>query len=262
MFALSFMLFSVFSPLEQFKCLPVFTVWLGSFPIVVFSNVAVIFFLGFFLFSILFFFLFNSKKKNLYVVPTKFQFIIESCYLIVYGLIDANIGSSGKNYFPYIFTIFFFVVFTNVIGLVPYSFTITSHIIVTFSLAICLFVGANIISFTKHGTNMGQFFLPSGSPFVLALLLVPIELVSFLFRPISLSVRLFANMMAGHALLKVIISFAWTMTFLSGGVALVHIFPLIIIVLLMFLEFGVALIQAYVFTILTCIYINDAINLH
>jgi len=220
------------------------------------------FFSRFLFFWFLSIFTFNSTKKNLYIVPTKFQLIFESCYLIVYGLIDANIGYLGKHYFPYIFTIFFFVVFTNIIGLVPYSFTITSHIIITFSLAICLFVGANIICLKKHGSNMGQFFLPTGSPFVLALLLVPIEIVSFLFRPISLSVRLFANMMAGHALLKVIISFAWTMTFLSGGMALVHIFPLVIIVLLMFLEFGVALIQAYVFTILTCIYINDAINLH
>jgi len=256
------MSFSIFSPLEQFKCLPVTAFWFGSYPIVVFSNVAIILFLVFTLFGFLCFFLFKSKNKNLYVVPTRFQFIIESCYAIVYGLIEANIGASGKSFFPYIFTIFLFVTLTNVIGLVPYSFTVTSHIIITFSLAICLFIGANIIAFKKHGSKMGQFFLPAGSPFVLALLLVPIELVSFLFRPISLSVRLFANMMAGHALLKVIISFAWTMTFLSGGFALLHIFPLAIIVLLMFLEFGVALIQAYVFTILTCIYINGALHLH
>jgi ATP synthase subunit 6 len=256
------MLFSIYSPLEQFKCLPVVTVWFGSFPIVVFSNVTLILFLVFLLFGFLCYFLFSSPQKNLHVVPTKFQFVLESFYSIVYGLVDSNIGSSGRPFFPYIFTIFLFVTLTNVIGLVPYSFTVTSHIIITFSLAICLFVGANIISLRKHGVKMGAFFLPSGSPFVLALLLVPIELVSFLFRPISLSVRLFANMMAGHALLKVIISFAWTMTFLSGGFALLHIFPLVIIVLLMFLEFGVALIQAYVFTILTCIYINDALHLH
>jgi len=256
------MLFSLFSPLEQFRCLPVVTLWIDTFPIVVFSNVIVIICLISFLLSLVFYFLSKAPGKHLYVVPTRFQLILESFYTVVYTLIDANIGSGGKPFFPYIFTLFFLVTLSNVIGLVPYSFTITSHIIVTFSLAICVFVGANIISVKKHGFKLGSFFLPAGSPFVLALLLVPIEIVSFFFRPISLSVRLFANMMAGHALLKVIIGFAWSMCFLSGGFVLLHLFPLAMIVILMFLELGVALIQAYVFTILTCFYINDALHLH
>jgi ATP synthase subunit 6 len=252
------MLFYIFSPLEQFRCLPLISI--GDFLVI--SNVSLIIFLIIFLLSFLVFFLFKNPQKNLYLVPTRFQYVLESFYLVVYNLVDANIGVSGRPFFSYIFTLFLLVVLSNTVGLVPYSFTITSHIIVTFSLAICLFVGSIILSIKIHGQNLASFFLPAGSPFFLSLLLVPIEIVSFLFRPISLSVRLFANMMAGHALLKVIISFAWTMSFLSGGLAIFHLFPLAVIVLLMFLEFGVALIQAYVFTILTCFYINDALHLH
>jgi ATP synthase subunit 6 len=133
---------------------------------------------------------------------------------------------------------------------------------VTFALAFMTFVGINLICIREHGINILSLFLPPGSSMVLALLLVPIELVSYIFRPISLSVRLFANMMAGHTLLKVIAGFAWTMMLAGGGLLIAHTIPLAILVLLMFLELGVAAIQAYVFTILTCIYLNDAIHLH
>ena len=188
--------------------------------------------------------------------------VVESIYAVTYSLLEDNVGKSAKSFFPYIFTLFTFIVISNVIGLVPYSFTITSHLIVTLSLALMTFIGINLICIREHGINMLSLFLPPGASLGLALLLVPIELVSYIFRPISLAVRLFANMMAGHTLLKVIAGFAWTMM-LSGGVLLVaHLVPLFILVLLMGLELGVAIIQAYVFTILTCIYLNDAIHLH
>ena len=173
-----------------------------------------------------------------------------------------NLGSKGQQYFAFDFVLFLFVLLSNLIGLIPYSFTITSHLIVTFALALTVFVGVNIICVKEHGLHMISLFLPPGTSLGLALLLVPIEFVSYMFKPISLGVRLFANMMAGHTLLKVIAGFAWSMMLSSGFLFVAHLVPLLVLVLLVGLELGVAMIQAYVFTILTCIYLNDSINLH
>jgi len=148
------------------------------------------------------------------------------------------------------------------IGLIPYSFTVTSHIIVTFSLALIVFVGVNIVGINIHRVHFLNLFLPSGTALPLAFLLVPLEIVSFLSKPISLSVRLFANMMAGHTLLKVIAGFAWSMMKGGGLLFVAHVLPLAVLFILVGLELGVAVIQAYVFTVLTCIYLNDSINLH
>ena len=140
--------------------------------------------------------------------------------------------------------------------------SVSSPLILTFSLALTTFVGINIICVREHGFHVFSLFLPPGSSLGLAFLLVPIELVSYIFRPISLSVRLFANMMAGHTLLKVIAGFSWSMLLGSGLIFFAHIVPLLVLVILMGLELAVACIQAYVFTILSCIYLNDALNLH
>ena len=150
----------------------------------------------------------------------------------------------------------------NVSGLVPYSYTLTSQIILTFSLAILLFVGINIVCLVEHKHLFFSLFLPKGSSIGLAFVLVPIELVSYFVRPVSLSVRLFANMMAGHTLLKVLAGFSWSMMVASGSFFFCHFVPLTILVIVMGLELGVALIQGYVFTVLICIYLNDSINLH
>merc|ERR1712194_868551 len=144
----------------------------------------------------------------------------------------------------------------------PYSFTITSHLIITFSFSFAIFIGVNIICINIHKVEILSLFIPSNTSFGLALLLVPIEFVSYIFKPISLGVRLFANLMAGHTLLKVIVGFSWSMLLLENIISVFHFLPLLILVILMGLELGVALIQAYVFTILTCIYLNDSINLH
>lgn len=195
-----------FSPLEQFQIINILKLDLFGFDFSI-TNTTVFLAIGIFSFifvthSTL------SKTENFFIVPGRIQVIIESFYILVYGLIQDNIGTVGKSFFPYVFTLFTFVLTLNIIGLVPYSFTVTSHLIVTFFLALMTFVGINIICATKHGENMFSLFLPSGSSLILALLLVPIEIVSYIFRPISLSVRLFANMMAGHTLLKVIVGFA------------------------------------------------------
>ena len=194
--------------------------------------------------------------------PSPWQSVFEGLYLTTAGLIWDSIGTQGQRYFPFIFAIFSFILISNVSGLVPYSFTITSHLIQTMVLAISVFIGVVIICVSTHGLHMLSLFLPGGTSLALAFLLVPIEIVSYIFKPLSLAVRLFANMMAGHTLLKVIAGFAWAMMG-SGGLLLVaHIVPLLVLVILFGLELAVALIQAYVFTILSCIYINDAIVLH
>jgi ATP synthase subunit 6 len=191
------------------------------------------------------------------------QIIFEFLYKVVISLVVDNLGQeNGQPFFPILFSIFFFIVCLNLIGLIPYSFTLTSHLIVTFALALFIFVALNIICIKKHGFAFFSLFLPSGTSFGLALLLVPIEFISYVFKPVSLSIRLFANMMAGHTLLKVIAGFAWTLSACTGILFLIHYIPLLILLPLFGLELGVALIQSFVFVILICIYLNDAINLH
>jgi len=200
-------------------------------------------------------FLFLGTKKKL-LVPTKIQFIAESTYIFVAKMISDTAGSNAKSFFPFIFTLFMFVLFANMVGMLPYSFTVTSHIIVTFVLAAIVFIGATILGFIKHGFKYLELFVPKGVPIILLPLIVIIEIISYLSRPISLSVRLFANMMAGHTMLKVFGGFVISLGLLGGWL------PLGFSVALTGLEILVAFLQAYVFAILTCIYLNDALNLH
>jgi ATP synthase subunit 6 len=239
----------MFSPLEQFEILPIF-----QLPFV-FTNASLILTTGFIFIFI--FFLIKTK-----FIPTRFQQIFETIFSITIELSYANIGKQGKHFVSLIFVIFFFILLCNLIGMVPYSFTLTSHLIVTFTLALTIYIGFNIIGIQKHKLKFLNLLLPSGASIFLVPLLVPIELVSYIFRVISLPVRLFANMMAGHTLLKVIAGFAWAMLNVNSFIFLAHFIPLLLLVLLVGLELGVAIIQAYVFTILTCMYINDALNLH
>jgi len=199
--------------------------------------------------------LFIGTKKNL-LVPSKMQLISEMSYTFVAKMINDTAGSNAKPFFPFIFTIFMFVLFCNMVGMLPYSFTVTSHIIVTFVLAGIVFVGVTVIGFIKHGIKYLNLFVPKGVPVILLPLIVIIEVISYLSRPISLSVRLFANMMAGHTMLKVFGGFVISLGILGGWL------PLSFSIALTGLEILVAFLQAYVFAILTCIYLNDALNLH
>ena len=203
---------------------------------------------------ILLFLYLGTKKKSL--VPTKIQFITESSYTFVAKMINDTAGSGAKVFFPFIFTLFMFVLFANMVGMLPYSFTVTSHIIVTFVLAAIVFIGVTILGFIKHGFKYLGLFVPKGVPVILLPLIVIIEIISYLSRPVSLSVRLFANMMAGHTMLKVFGGFVISLGLLGGWL------PLGFSVALTGLEILVAFLQAYVFAILTCIYLNDALNLH
>jgi len=190
------------------------------------------------------------------LVPGRLQSVAEMSYEFVANMVRDNVGTAGMKYFPFIFTLFMFVLVLNMLGMIPYTFTVTSHIIVTFALAAFIFIGVTIIGFWKHGIGFLKFFVPSGVPFVMLPLLVVIEVISYLTRPVSLSVRLFANMMAGHTMLKVFGSFVVALGLLGGWAALAFM------VAFTGLEILVAFLQAYVFAILTCIYLNDALHMH
>jgi len=196
------------------------------------------------------------------MVPGRWQSVAEMSYEFVANMVRDNVGTAGQAYFPFIFTLFMFVLFSNMLGMIPYSFTTTSHIIVTFALAMFIFVAVTILGFVKHGAHYLSLFVPKGLPAVLLPLIVVIEVISYLSRPISLSVRLFANMMAGHTMLKVFAGFV--IGFIGAGGAYIGLaaLPLAFMVAFTGLEILVAFLQAYVFAILTCIYLNDALHLH
>ncbi|MBT5752303.1 MAG: F0F1 ATP synthase subunit A [Rhodospirillaceae bacterium] len=189
------------------------------------------------------------------LVPGRWQSMAEISYEFIANMIRDNVGAEGRPFFPFVLTLFMFILFGNLLGLLPYRFTFTSHIIVTFALALTVFIGVTIIGIVRHGLHFFSFFVPKGVPMAMMPLMVPIEIISYLSRPVSLSIRLFANMMAGHTMMKVFGGFV----FILGvfGVA-----PLIVNVALTAFEVLVAFLQAYVFTVLTCLYLNDAVHLH
>jgi F-type H+-transporting ATPase subunit a len=195
------------------------------------------------------------------MVPTRSQSIAELSYEFVANMIHSATGESGLKYFPFVFTLFIFVLCSNFFGMVPGSFTVTSQIAVTLALA-CLVVGLVIVvGFMKHGIGFLKLFVPH-APWYLLILLIPIEVISFLTRPISLSVRLFANMLAGHTMLAVFAGFVIALGGAGGALSILSVAPMLLIVAIMLLELLVAFLQAYVFAILTCIYLNEALHLH
>ena len=199
--------------------------------------------------------LLTASMSRRAMVPGRWQSVAELFYEFIANTLRDTAGSDGRRYFPLIFTLFMFILFANLLGLIPYSFTTTSHIIVTFAMAIAVFVGVTLLGFVKHGFRFLGFFVPSGVPVAMVPLMVLIELISYLARPITLSLRLFANMLSGHTLLKVFGGFVVPL-----GIA--GIAPLALTVALYGLELIVAFLQAYVFTVLTCLYINDALHMH
>jgi F-type H+-transporting ATPase subunit a len=193
------------------------------------------------------------------MVPGRLQSVVEMMYEFVAGILRDATGKEGMRFFPIVFTIFLFILMGNMVGMIPGSFTFTSHIIVTFAMAMAVWLGVTAIGFWYHGAHFLHFFVPTGAPKAMLPLLIPIELLSYCVRPISLSVRLFCNMMAGHTMLKV---FAGFIISLSTFYLVPAIAPLAITVILIGFEFAVAFLQAYIFTVLTCIYLNDAIHMH
>ena len=190
------------------------------------------------------------------LIPGRWQSMVELSYEFIANMLRENVGSEGRRYFPFIFTLFMFVLFGNLLGMIPYSFTYTSHLAVTFFLAAVIFLAVTVIGFARHGLHYFRMFFPHGAPLWTAVILVPIELVSYLSRPISLSVRLFANMTVGHVMLKVLAGFVVGLGLIGGWL------PLAALVGITALELLIAVLQAYIFTILSCIYLNDAIPMH
>ncbi len=240
------------SPLEQFAIqdvsAPLFTI--GGHHIAV-TNSAIFMMAAVVISSAL---LLGGASKGA-MIPGRVQAMAELFYEFIANMIRDNVGSAGKKFFPFIFSLFIFTLFGNILGMLPYGYTFTSQIAVTFFMAIVVFLGVTLIGLAKHGLHFFSLFFPHGAPLFTAPILIPIELVSYLSRPISLSVRLFANMTVGHVLLKV----------LAGFVVALGIFgvvPLAVLVAITALELLVALLQAYIFTILCCIYLNDALHLH
>ena len=238
------------SPMEQFEIKRLLDLRIGSLD-ASYTNSALWMTIAVILAALLF--VYGMRQRAL--VPGRLQAVAELGYEFVASMVRDNVGNAGKKYFPFILTLFVFILFCNVLGLVPYSFTPTSHIIVTFSMAIVVFIGVTIIGFARHGLHFLEFFVPKGVPAWLLVILVPIEVISYFVRPFSLSIRLFANMLAGHTMLKVFGGFVVMLGILAGWA------PLAFIVALTGLELIIAFLQAYVFTILTCLYLNDAVHL-
>jgi F-type H+-transporting ATPase subunit a len=196
------------------------------------------------------------------IVPGRMQAMAEIAYTSIMSMAVGSIGHEGKRFFPFIFTLFFFVLMGNLLGLLPYSFTYTSHIAVTFGLAAMVIVIVTVVALRIHGMHFFSYFFPEGAPKLLAPLIIPIEVISYLSRPVSLSIRLFANMVAGHVMFEVFATFVVLMA--GAGVlgTAAGILPMAINVVLVGFELLVAVLQAYVFAILTCIYLHDAVHLH
>lgn len=200
------------------------------------------------------FLVYAMKARSL--VPSRLQSTAEIAYEYIANMVRENLGEDGMKYFPWVFTIFVFILTLNLLGMIPGNFTVTSHIIVTFALAAMVWLTATAIGFYKHGVGYLNLFVPAGVPWWLMPVIIPIELISYFIRPISHSVRLFANMMAGHTMLKVFAGFAVSLPFWA------KIAPTGFMVAFTGLEFLVAFLQALIFTVLTCIYLNDAVNMH
>ncbi|MGB8276007.1 MAG: F0F1 ATP synthase subunit A [Alphaproteobacteria bacterium] len=239
------------SPLHQFEIHPIVPIEIGGVDIS-FTNSSLA--MAAAVTAITLFVTLSMRGRDL--VPGRWQSAAEMAYEFVGNMVRDNVGTAGRKFFPFVFSLFMFILFGNLLGLLPYSFTFTSHIVVTASLALTVIVGVTIVGVVKHGLHFLSFFVPKGVPIALMPLMIPIEVISYLSRPVSLSIRLFANMMAGHTMLKVFAGFIISLGLLGGWA------PLVMDVALIAFELLVAFLQAYVFTVLTCLYLNDALHLH
>jgi F-type H+-transporting ATPase subunit a len=244
----------VVNPLDQFKVKPLVDIEVAGVDISFTNSSLWMLITAAFVIA---FMLIGSQRRAL--VPSRLQAALEIMYEMVADMIRQNVGAGGRSYFPFIFSLFMFILFGNLFGLIPGSFTFTSQIAVTFALAAFIFVSVTIIGIIKHGFKFFGLFFPHGAPILSAPVLVPIEIISYFARPISLSVRLFANMTVGHVLLKVI---AGGVIAMGSYYILPGIVPFFFLLAITALEIMIAVIQAYVFAILTCVYLHDALHLH
>jgi len=248
------------SPLEQFEVLPFISVnapILGNFNLSLtnlglYSLIVVFLVLGLHIVA-------NNSHK---LIPSKWSISLESAYASVHAMVRDQIGAANEIYTPFIYSLFFFVIIANLNGNIPYGFTVTTSVIVSIGLSVMIFLGVTILGLQIHGVHFFSYFIPSGTPLALVPMLVLIELISYMARAVSLGVRLFANMVAGHTLLKILSTFLYQLFTAGILVFIVTLIPFAIFVALIGLELAVSVIQAYVFCVLTCSYIKDSIELH
>jgi F-type H+-transporting ATPase subunit a len=240
----------VSGPLEQFVVKPLIPIHIGAFDIS-YTNSALLMTIVVALIALLL----VGGTSRAALVPGRLQSIAELSYEFAANMVRENVGTEGIEFMPLVFSIFMFVLFSNFLGLIPYSFTVTGQIVVTFALSIFVFVLVTIVAFAKHGFRFFGFFFPPGAPLLMAPIMVPIEIISYLARPFSLGIRLFANMMAGHTMMGVFAAFTITL-------GLFGFLPIAMNVAMFGLEVIVCTLQAYVFTVLTCVYLHDAIHMH
>lgn len=239
------------NPLSQFEIKKIIEINLWGYDISITNSTFFMLLAGCFISTYL---IIAFKQKQ--IIPTRLQLSGEVLYSLITNMMDQNVGSGGRKFIPLIFTLFLFILTCNLFGMLPYSFTVTSHILITFALAAMVFCVITMVGFYTHGLHFLSLFLPKGTPWWLAPLMIVIELFSYLARPISLSLRLAANMVAGHVLLKVIAGFVVMLSLY------LKFLPIPLMVVLIGFEIFVAILQAYIFTILSCVYLNDAVNLH
>lgn len=201
-------------------------------------------------------FLFSIGMRGRALIPSKLQSVTEITYQFVASTLKDNCGNEGRQYFPFIFTLFMFILACNLFGMLPYSFTATSHLVVTLALSMVVFLGVIAIALIKHGLHFFSFFLPAGTPLWMAPMMIVIEVLSFVSRPVSLAIRLAANMMAGHIMMKIVAGFVIMLGAVFG------LLPFVLLIIFTGFEIGIAVLHAYIFTVLTCVYLNDAIHLH
>nr|WCH57674.1 ATP synthase F0 subunit a [Hypnea sp.] len=249
--------FIIVSPLEQFEIVALVPFSVGGLNFSL-TNSSLFLIIAFVL--IIFWTSLSFYKTN--IIPNNWQLVKELIYKVTSNMVQDNIGNKGEFYLPFIFSLHLILLYSNLIGMIPYSFTVTSHIVFTFSLALSIFIGINIIGIQTHGFRFFALFLPRGVPLAIVPLLVTIEFLSYIVKVFTLSIRLFANMTSGHTLLKIIAGFAWTMLSAGGVLAVFHLIPLGLLLALIGLELAIAGLQAYVFTLLTCIYLNDVLEMH
>lgn len=257
MLILTYNIPKISSPLEQFELITILPVTFWNFNLS-FTNSS--FYLIIVTFVLVFWLSLSFYKSS--ILPSNWQFLFEEAYMLTLNVVRDNLHKKGEVFFPFIFTLHLFLLFCNLVGMIPYSFTVTSHIVFTFSLALSIFIGINIIGLRKHGIQFFSLFLPRGVPLIIIPLLITIEFLSYIVKVFTLAIRLFANMTSGHTLLKIIAGFSWTMLVSGGLLSFFHIVPLFLLLILIGLELAIAVLQAYVFTLLTCIYLNDVLELH
>ncbi len=246
--------FNINDPLEQFEIVRL--TWQSLACSHIITNFTIVLALNSFFISFFLSFFFKETAYNIWT------FILKNIYEIVKSIVKNNTTLARYQYFSVLFYLFIFILVSNLAGLIPYSFTLTSSFIVTFFLASTHFIGINLIGVFQQKWKILNLFLPSGVPLVMAPFLILLELISYIARVFSLSIRLFANMMSGHALLKILIGFAWILLNTGSIFMVLAPFPWIIVTVILFLETLIAFLQAYVFVILITIYINDVLNLH